>query len=430
MNGPHQAISPYAHATSATTTPAAPSIELHLRHYFARVSEGELGALPALSGIVVFGGLFAILQPAFLTAHNLANLLTQAATVSIIAMGLVFVLLLGEIDLSVGYTSGACGAVVAVLLTNMQAPWYAGVAVALLTGLGIGLTLGLLVAKARMPSFIVTLAALLGLQGVVLLMLRGGTNISIHDTTLLQIANGNLDPTVGWLLWGVGLVAYVMIEFRRKRRGLHHRTAAPDPMPLIIWRIAVVTAVSAAIVGILGQERSPHPDTISLKGVPVLLPVTAALVMWWTFVLRRTTYGRRLYELGRNRNAPPAPGVNAVRIRVSAFVICSLMAAVGGIVAVSHAYSVDENTGGINVLLYAIAAAVIGGTSLFGGRGRAVDAVLGGILMAVIDNGMALMELSAGVKYIAICTFLLIAVALDTARHRPKPIVPAYRPLR
>lgn len=419
MNGPRQAAGPYVPANQ-DTGPYAPSVELHLRRYISRVSQGELGALPALTGIIAFGCLFAVLRPRFLTPENLANLLTHAATIAIIAMGLVFVMLLGEIDLSVGYTSGACGAVAALLVTNEQMPWYVAVTAALLTGLAIGLILGLLVAKARMPSFIVTLAALLGLQGVVLLELSGGSNISIHDGAMLQIANGNLDPAVGWPLWAVGMVGYVMIEFRRKRKGLHHRTAAPDPMPLIIWRIAAVTVVSAIIVYVLDQERSPHPETVSLKGVPVLIPVTAALVMWWTFILRRTTYGRRIYELGRNRNASSTPGVNVVRIRVSAFVICSLMAAFGGVVAVSRAYSVDANTGGINVLLYAIAAAVIGGTSLFGGRGRAVDAVLGGTLMAVIDSGMALLELSAGVKYILICTFLLIAVALDTA-HRPIP---------
>jgi D-xylose transport system permease protein len=403
----------------ARPVPDALPISTFARQYIDRVTHGELGALPALGGVVVFSTIFALLRPVFLSPANLANLLTQAATISIIAMGLVFVLLIGEIDVSIGYTGGVGGAVAALLVSNGRLPWYAAVVAALLTGVVIGLTLGTLVVKVRMPSFIVTIGALLGLQGVVLVLIGGDVNTSIHDSTFLAIANGVLAPTASWLLWAAGMIAYFMIEFRRKRKGLHHRTAAPDPMPLIVWRICVVTAVSAAMVYVLNRERSLHPDTVSIKGVPIILPVTAALVIWWTFVLRRTTYGHRLHAIARGRQRPPAPASTSRRIRISAFVICSGMAAVGGVVAVSHAGSVDADTGGLNVLLDAMAAAVIGGTSLFGGKGRAVDAVFGGTLMAVIDNGMAQLELGAGAKNIVACVYLLVVVAIDVAR-RPR----------
>jgi D-xylose transport system permease protein len=389
-----------------------PSIKDHARSYVARVSMGEMGALPALTGLVLFSGVFALLRPAFLSATNLANLFTQGAAVVVIAMGLVFVMLLGEIDLSVGYTSGVCGAVLAVLLTHGGLPWYAAVASALLVGVTIGLSLGLLVTRTRVPAFIVTLAGLLGLQGVALLLIGDGANISVDDPSILALANGTVAPAVAWLMWAGGLGTYVMIEVRRKRKGHHHKRSV-DPAALIAWRVVVVAAVSAAMVYVLNQERSPHPDVTSLKGVPIVVPVIAVVIMWWTFVLRRTAYGRRLYTVGQGRQAARQAGINVDRIRVSAFVICSSMAAVGGLIAVSRAHSVDAATGGINVLLYAVAAVVFGGTSLFGGKGRVLDAVLGGALMAVIDNGMGLMGYSAGVKYIVTCAFFLLAASLD-----------------
>jgi D-xylose transport system permease protein len=384
----------------------------HARRYVARVAMGEMGALPALTGLVLFSGVFALLRPTFLSASNLANLFTQGAAVVVIAMGLVFVMLLGEIDLSAGYTSGVCGAVLAVLLTHGRLPWYAAVASALLVGLTIGLGLGLLVTKTRVPSFIVTLAGLLGLQGVALLLIGDGANISVDDGSILAIANGTVAPSAAWLMWAGGLGTYVLIEVRRKRKGHHHKRSV-DPAALIVWRVLVVAVVSAAMVYVLNQERSPHPDVASLKGVPIVVPVIAVMIMWWTFVLRRTAYGRRLYTVGQGRDAAQQAGINVDRIRISAFVICSSMAAIGGLIAVSRAHSVDSSTGGINVLLYAVAAAVLGGTSLFGGKGRVLDAVLGGALMAVIDNGMGLMGYSAGVKYIVTCAFLLLAAGLD-----------------
>jgi D-xylose transport system permease protein len=391
---------------------------------------------------VLFSAVFALLRPTFLSASNLANLFTQGAAVVVIAMGLVFVMLLGEIDLSAGYTSGVCGAVLAVLAAHGRLPWYAAAAIALLVAVAIGLGLGLLVTKARVPSFVVTLAGLLGLQGVALLLIGDGTTHTLDDGTLLSIANGTVAPSLAWLMWAGGLAAYVMIEFRRKRKGLHHRRTA-DPLVLVVWRVLVAAVLSAVMVYLLNQERSPHPDIASLKGVPIVVPIIAVMIMLWTFVLRRTAYGRRIYMVGQSRQVARQAGINVDRIRVSVFVICSCMAAVGGAIAVSRAHSVDADTGGVNVLLYAVAAAVFGGTSLFGGKGRVLDAVLGGALMAVIDNGMGLMGYSAGVKYIVTCALLLLAACLDVvSRTReaasasaaapvsgsPSAFVPAARP--
>ncbi|WP_433469429.1 sugar ABC transporter permease [Spirillospora sp. CA-128828] len=348
------------------------------------------------------------MRPSFLSAGNFANLITQGAAVTIIAMGLIFVLILGEIDLSVGYTAGLGGAVMAVLLHNGELPWYLAVPAALATGLVVGLCLGLIVARTAIPSFIVTLAVLLGLQGVVLVLI-GNAGLRVSDETVLAITNSTISPRTGWLVWGACVLAYGMIEVRRKRKGTHHRRSGESTM-WAIWRVVAVTGLSAACVFVLNLERSANPAVVSHKGVPIVVPGIALLLLWWTFVLRRTVYGRRLYAVGRDPQKARQTGIDLVRVRVSAFVICSTMATIGGIVATSRTNSVDAETGGVNVLLYAVAAAVIGGTSLFGGKGRMMDAVLGGAVVAVIDNGMELMGYSVGVKYI-VTGALLLAVA-------------------
>ncbi|NJQ00404.1 sugar ABC transporter permease [Streptomyces zingiberis] len=398
--------------------PPAPGLRDTAHGYVRRLRGGELGALPAVLGLVVLCVVFAVLRPVFLSHLNFANLLTQGAGSIAIAMGLVFVLLLGEIDLSAGFASGVCAAVLAVLLTDQGWPWYGAVLAAVVTGMVIGLVLGVLVARVGIPSFVVTLAAFLAFQGIVLMLLKEGTNISIHDPVILAVANGNLSPALGWVLLAVGTAGYALVQVRqaahRRRRGL---TAAPPT--LIAVRIGALAVPGTVAVYLLNEERSRNVLVDSLRGVPLVVPLIAALVVLGTFVLRRTAYGLHLYAVGGNPEAARRAGINVPAIRISAFVICSSLAAVGGVIAASRGNSVDPNTGGSNVLLLAVGAAVIGGTSLFGGRGRVVDAVLGGMVVAVIQNGMGLMGYSSGVKYAVTGSVLLIAAGVDAAsRHR------------
>jgi D-xylose transport system permease protein len=394
----------------------APSIAGNARGYVSRVRGGDMGALPAVFGLIVLCTFFAIVRPPFLTPSNFANLFTQGAAVTVIAMGLVFVLLLGEIDLSAGFASGVCAAVLAVVLTSMGLPWYVGVAGAIVTGVVIGIAIGAFVAKLGIPSFVVTLAAFLGFQGLVLVLVDEGTNISIRDQTITAVANDNLPPVLGWTLFVVGVCAYAAVQLLRARKRIARGLAA-EPITLIGLRVGVLALLAGGAVYVLNLERA-RTAAISLKGVPIVVPVILVLLVVWTFVLRRTAFGRHVYAVGGNAEAARRAGIAVDRIKISAFVICSGMAAIGGIIAASRAQSVDPNTGGSDVLLFAVGAAVIGGTSLFGGKGRVLDAVLGGAVVAVIENGMGLMGYPASVKYMVTGSVLLLAAGVDALSRK------------
>jgi len=396
---------------------AAPTVGGHLHDYWSRVRGGDLGSLPAVLGLVVLCLIFGVARDTFLSPLNFANLFNQSAQVVFIAMGLIFVLLLGEIDLSAGFASGVCGAVMAILLTENGLPWYAAIPAALLTGVVIGLALGLLIAKVGIPSFVVTLAAFLGFQGLLLVLLDGGVNISIRDPFVIALNNKNIPVLWSWVLAVAAVAGYALVQLNR-RRARAARGLATDPIGIVLLRIGVLGALVLATTAVLTQERAVNPAINSLKGVPIVVPIIAVFLIVWTFVLSRTTYGRHVYAVGGNTEAARRAGISVDRIRISVFVIGSFMAAVGGILAVSRASSVDPNTGGSNILLYSVGAAVIGGTSLFGGKGKVVNAVIGGAVIAVIDNGMGLMGFSAGQKYIFTGLILLIAASVDALARR------------
>ncbi|HKO34327.1 MAG TPA: ABC transporter permease [Candidatus Limnocylindria bacterium] len=409
-------------STTTTTTAggvrvAKPTVASHINDYWGRVRGGDIGSLPAILGLIVLCLIFGIARETFFSAINFANLFSQGAAVIFIAMGLVFVLLLGEIDLSAGFASGVCGAVMAVLLTNHGWDWYTAIPAALVTGLVIGFTLGLLVAKVGIPSFVVTLAAFLAFQGILLILLSGGTNVSIRDPFVLALANKNMSVWLSWALAILLVAGYAVVQFVRVR-GRAARGLATDPLGIVAARIAGLALLVFIAVAILTQERSINPVVISVKGVPIVVPIIAVALIVWTFVLGRTRYGRHVYATGGNTEAARRAGIPVDRIRISVFVISSFMAAIGGILAASRANSVDPNSGGSNVLLYAVGAAVIGGTSLFGGKGRVIDAVIGGAVIAVIDNGMGLMGFSAGTKFIVTGLILLVAAGVDALSRR------------
>jgi D-xylose transport system permease protein len=395
----------------------SPSLGEYFRGYLERVRGGDIGSLPAVLGLIVLVIVFSILRPVFFSAGNFANLLTQGAPITVIAMGLVFVLLLGEIDLSAGFASGVCAAVLATVLTDWGWSWPLAVAAALLTGLVIGTILGTLVARVGIPSFVVTLGAFLAFQGTVLLIIGEGGNVPIRDETILAIENKNLAPLWGWVLWAVSIGAFAALVFMRSQRR-RARGLSAEPLAVVAVKVGGLALITGIAVYVLNQERSRNALVISLKGVPWVVPIILVLLVILTFVLMRTAYGRHVYAVGGNAEAARRAGIKVPDIRTSVFMIGSTMAAIGGIIAASRANSVDPNAGGSNTLLYAVGAAVIGGTSLFGGKGKVRDAILGGAVIAVIDNGMGLLGYSAGIKYIVTGLVLLIAASVDALSRR------------
>jgi D-xylose transport system permease protein len=396
---------------------AEPTVAGHAKEYAQRIRGGDMGALPAIAGLVLLCVVFTILDPNFATPRNFANLFGQGAQITTIAMGLVFVLLLGEIDLSAGFTSGVCAAVMAVLVTNQEWPWYLAILSALVTGTVIGTVLGTLVAKVGIPSFVVTLAAFLAFQGILLIMISGGKNISITDPVILAIVNKNMPIWLGWTMCIAAIVGYAAVQFGRARSRVRQGLVA-QPFSVIALKVGALAAVLVAATYALSMERSINTLITSLKGVPIVVPIIGILLIFWTFVLNRTGFGRHLYAVGGNTEASRRAGIAVDRVKIAAFMICSTMAAVGGIIAASRANSVDPNTGGSNVLLYAVGAAVIGGTSLFGGKGRVLDAVLGGAVVAVIANGMGLLGYSAGIQFVVTGLVLLLAAGVDALTRR------------
>lgn len=395
-----------------------PTVGSHIRDYWARVRGGDLGTLPAVLGLLVLVLIFGTTRSeTFLSALNFANLFNQSAQIVFIAMGLVFVLLLGEIDLSAGFASGVCGAVMAILLTTHGLPWAVAIPAAMATGIVIGIVLGLLVAKLGIPSFVVTLAAFLGFQGVLLTLLEGGKNISINDEFVKSMNNGTLSVRDSWILAVVAVGGFGLAQLLHWR-GRVSRGLIADPIGIVLARIAGVAVLAFAATYVLTQERAVNVAITSLKGTPIVVPIILAFLVIWTFVLSRTTYGRHVYAVGGNAEAARRAGIPVDRIRISVFAIASFMASIGGILIVSRQSSVDPNTGGSNILLYSVGAAVIGGTSLFGGKGKIIYAVIGGAVIIVIENGMTLLGLNSGVKFIFTGLVLLAAASVDALARR------------
>ncbi|GAC1387931.1 MAG: ABC transporter permease [Marmoricola sp.] len=378
------------------------------RRRLRTLREGELGSFPIIVGIVIIAIYFQARNSQFITAGNFVNLIAQMSAVTIIGMGIVFVLLLGEIDLSVGYVSGMGGVVAAVLLEPGKGiPTGVAILLALGAGAAIGLLQGFFVAKLGVPSFVVTLAGLLGWNGVVLSVIGSSGTIVIQNTFVNSIANSYVQEWLGWVVALGSVAAYVVRQFatvrRRAQAGLPNQ-----PWALIGARIVLLGAAAVGVVVWAYQDR----------GLPYVTLIMLGAYILWTFITTRTSFGRHVYAVGGNVEAARRAGINVSRVVIIVFMISSTMAALGGIVLASRLSSVDTSTGGGTILLYSIAAAVIGGTSLFGGRGTIRSAVLGAIVIAMIDNGLGLLNVSAGTKYIVTGLVLLAAVTLDSISRR------------
>ena len=401
---------------STQTTLEKETLKGAASNYLSRVKAGDIGSLPAVLGLVSLVAVFGAMSEFFLTNRNFANLLTQAAPVMVIAMGLVFVLLLGEIDLSAGYASGVCGAVLVLLVTNHGWSWYTALGASIAVGALLGVLIGTLVSRLGIPSFVVTLAAFLAFQGVLLLLAGEGGTIPIADKTILAVENSNLTPMQGWILWAVTSALYVVGGLNR----INSRRKAGLVVELTqLWAMKAVAllVITGGAVYELNQERGLSA-TNSTKGVPIVAPLILVILIAGTFLLSKTAFGRHIYAVGGNAEAARRAGINVKRVRTIAFVLCSALAAVAGMLFASRMNSISPSTGGSSTLLYAVGAAVIGGVSLFGGKGRMRDAILGGLVVAVIDNGMGLLGYGAGIQYLVTGAVLLVSAGVDAISRR------------
>jgi D-xylose transport system permease protein len=391
-----------------------------------RVRGGESGVLPVLLGLVVIVVVFQAISPdhVFLSAGNIVNLFQQSAVFMVLAMAEIFALLLGDIDLSTGYV-GAVGGVIAVQLVQPSTtnwPWWAAIIAALVVCGLIGALQGSLVTRLRLPSFIVTLAGLLIFNGVLLIVLAFGPfsgypsliGQSVNLRALHDLMWGHVSPVGGWIIMVVivgllGLNLYFR-DSRRRRSGL----VAP-PVSLTFIKIVLMAAAGIAVVAVCNVNRA-HIGT--LEGVPFAIFVVLAVLGAWTLLLQRTRYGRYIYAMGGNAEAARRAGINVISVRTWAFVLCSMTAGIAGLLYASYLGGMSNNVNGGQLVLYAVAAAVIGGTSLFGGRGKMAHGVLGGLVIGAIYNGMYLLGLAVQWEYIVTGLVLIGAVTIDAVSRR------------
>ena len=406
-------------ADSAFSSDAQQSVTLadSAREYVNRLRGGDMGSLPAILGLIVLFVVFSSLNDRFLTTYNMANLVVQAGSICVLAMGLVFVLLLGEIDLSAGVTGGAAATIIALMLIDYDWSWWMATLAGVAVGAVIGLAIGVLVSTLGIPSFVVTLAFFLALQAVPLKLIGSGGSLRFNDEVLRGLTIKNVPVTAGWIAAIAIVVGFAALSFWRYRsrsaRGLVHK-----PLALVIIQILVLAAIVLGMTALLSTNRAPNPDLFTISGIPWVLPVVVALLLFWTFVLTKTRFGRHLYAVGGNAEAARRASISVTRIKIVAFVICSSMAAISGLLLASYTGKVSPGSGGGNVLLYAVGAAVIGGTSLFGGRGRAIDAVIGGLVIATIPNGLGLLNQASYINFLVTGGVLLLAASVDAISRR------------
>lgn len=396
------------------TAVANNNLKIYLENWWQRVRSGDLGSLPIIVGFILIAAVFGTLEPLFFSARNFVNLLLQMSGLTAIAIGVVFILLIAEIDLSVAYVSGVGGVAMTLLLRESAAawPWPLAIGVALLATLLIGLLHGLIITKTGVPSFVVTLAGLLAWSGVVLIMTTkwstAGT-IVIQNDVVLAIANSFLTAVQGWLLFAIVLVAYTAGQILQQN-SLRRQNLSLKPTLILVLEIVALGLIMGGAVWFANTDR----------GVPTVAVIILVLMLFWSFVASKTRFGRYVYAVGGNPEAARRAGINVDRIRISVFMIASFMAGVGGIILASRLRSVDTNTGGGNLLLNAIAAAVIGGTSLFGGSGRVSSALLGALVIQSVENGMGLMGWASGEKFVVNGLVLLAAVLIDAFSRRSR----------
>ncbi|GAA3469654.1 sugar ABC transporter permease [Nonomuraea roseola] len=376
-----------------------------------RVRGGDLGVLPVVIGLIVIWSVFQALNPIFLSSVNLVNLTLECAPVGIIALGVVVVLLVGQIDLSVGSVSGLTSAVMAVFFVDRRLPVWLAILAAIVIGCAIGWVYGQIFNRFGVPSFVITMAGLLGLLGVQLWMLGAKGSINLpFDSGLVAFAQLAFVPV--WLSYvfvvvaAAGLFASGYAHARRRRQA----SLSAVSTQLLVARSVLVLIGLGVVVWYLNQTR----------GVGWMFVLFLALVLVMHYVLGRTKFGKSIYAVGGNAEAARRAGINVRAVYTSAFVLCTTLAAVGGVLAAARLAAVNQSSGGGDVNLNAIAAAVIGGTSLFGGRGTAFAALLGIVVIQSISSGLTLLNLDSSFRFMVTGAVLLLAVAVDSVARRSR----------
>jgi D-xylose transport system permease protein len=397
--------------TAVTAEAAAPAMSLRVAA--RRIAEGDLGELRVVFVLAVVWVIFALAHDRFLSAVNLTNLALQIAAIGMISCGVVLVLLLGEIDLSVGAVLGLTASVMAVLTVKEGWNPYLGMIAALVVGAAIGAFQGTVSTRLLIPSFVVTLAGLLGWTGAQLEVLGETGTVNLTEAAITNIASTFL---VDWLGWAVALVAIAAIAGSSLLRRARRQAAglAPEPMSVLVLRVGAAAAAIIAAVAVVNSDR----------GVPLALLILVGVVVALDLVLLRSRFGRHIYAVGGNAEAARRAGINVTMVRTVVFTMCSMLAAAGGIIAAARLLAVNQSSGASDTLLLAIAGPVIAGVSLFGGRGRVWGALLGALVIGSIQNGMNLLGWASALQFMVTGGVLLAAVMIDAiaaqrrARHR------------
>ncbi|HMA35233.1 MAG TPA: sugar ABC transporter permease [Chloroflexia bacterium] len=377
-----------------------------------RLANADLGTLPIILGLVVIWAIFQMANANFLSPVNLTNLLLQNVSMGTMSVGIILVLLLGDIDLSVGAVSGLSAAVMAVLNVKSGMPG----PLAVLAGLGVGLAIGVLqgvwITKLRVPPFIVTLAGFLGWQGALLFVLGGTGTVNLRDKFIVGLTSTFWLPPVGWIVGGLFIVIYGGVALWGRQQRLAAGLSAPSRQVIAV-QLVLVAAGILGVIAVLNADR----------GLPAALVLFIGLIIVFDLLTRRTAFGRHVYAVGGNAEAARRASIPVDRIRIAVFALCSTLAAAGGILGGSRLLAVNQSSGSGDLLLNAIAAAVIGGTSLFGGRGSVWAALLGVLVIGSISNGMDLLALESPIKYMITGLVLLLAVTLDALTRRRRQAV-------
>ena len=407
--------------TLAAPEVLADSLQEYLRAWLTRIRSGGSGALPIVAGLVALVIFFQIEQSSFLTATNIVNLFVQAAEFILFGVAEIFALLLSEIDLSVGYTAAVAAFIIAELIAPpVNLSWWIAI-VAMLAAMGaFGVLQGTLITRLGLPSFVVTLGGLLFMNGVMLELANidssavGGVINIDPNSPVAKLVNSNMSPVLSWIVLAVGLALFAAVSLSRAARRRSQGLSAP-PIGITLLTIAVTAVGGIAVVFVCNLNRGALTP---LRGVPWVVPFVILILVGATWLLSRTRLGRYIYAIGANPEGARRAGINVARIRTAGFALCAMTAGLAGLAYESRLGSISTSVQGGNLVLYAVAAAVIGGTSLFGGRGKPLHALLGGIIIATVFNGLGLMGVSDAVQFISTAIVLIAAVTLDSVVRR------------
>jgi D-xylose transport system permease protein len=386
------------------------------RGYVQRVRGGDMGSLPALAGLVVLGILFTSLDSVFFSKTNIANLMTQTAALMMLSMALTFVIIIAEIDLSAGVTGGSAVSIWVLLVNQHGWNWVLALVVAVLCAATLGLFIGTFVAKVGIPSFVITLGLFLGLQGFMLVLLGGAGAYRVQTPAVTAIMNQSMAVWLGWAMLAIIVLTSLATGLYDRRRR-QAAGVATRPIALLWMRVGLWIVLGGFLVNLLSSDRST--GVFPITGVPIVVPIALGILWIGQSVLDRTRFGMHVFAVGGNPEAARRAGINVARIRIACFITCSSLAVLSGLFTASQV-GIVQATLGRDIVLSGVGAAVIGGVSLFGGRGRLSQAAIGALLISMITNGLGLLGLSAGITFLVTGGVLILAATIDAAsRRRP-----------